>query len=192
MPLSISRGVFLLLSAAFLSAAAVAGPSVPPLDGPPVKPRCDSTVRVPAGFCAILVAEDLPAPRHIAAAPNGDLFAASNRGGVIALRDTNGDGRADLQRRWGRESGTGIALEGGFLYFAANGTVYRWPWAAGQLEPAQNAEVVVDSLPTGGHTAKPIAVHGHDLYVDIGSATRSEEHTSEFKSRLHLGCRFLL
>lgn len=173
MILSIPRGVCLLLSAAALTAALPAHRDPGTRPALPLKPRCDSTVRVPAGFCAILVAEGLPSPRHIAAAPNGDLFAASARGGVVALRDTNGDGRADLQKQWGRESGTGIELRGGFLYFAANGTIYRWPWAEGQLEPTRDAEVIVDSLPTGGHTAKPIALRGNDLYVDIGSATNS-------------------
>ena len=48
------------------------------------------------------------------------------------LRDTNSDGAADLVKTWGRDAGTGIALGGGFLYFGANATIYRWPWAAGQ------------------------------------------------------------
>src|SRR2546429_4116267 len=33
----------------------------------------------------------------------------------------------------------------------------------------------------------PIHLHGHQFYV-----TRSEEHTSELQSRLHLVCRLLL
>src|SRR2546422_6590228 len=32
----------------------------------------------------------------------------------------------------------------------------------------------------------------HDLEVDAGLAVRSEEHTSELQSRLHLVCRLLL
>ncbi|HVX87760.1 MAG TPA: PQQ-dependent sugar dehydrogenase [Gemmatimonadales bacterium] len=139
----------------------------------PPKPLCDTTLRVPAGFCAVLVAEGLSVPRQIAVAPNGDVFAASGRGGVIALRDTTGDGKADVVKTWGRDPGTGIALSGGYLYFAANATIYRWPWAAGQLEPTVNAEVIVDGLPTGGHSAKPIVVKDGALYVDIGSATNS-------------------
>ena len=164
------RNVVLAAAGALLAASA-------PLAGPvariAAKPACDPAVRVPPGFCATLFAEGLSAPRHIAVAPNGDVFAASARAGVIALRDTNGDGRADIRKGWGGEAGTGIAFDGGHLYFAADGTIYRWPWRAGQLEPTVNAEVVVRDLPTGGHTAKPIAVRGGDLFVDIGSATNS-------------------
>jgi len=136
-------------------------------------PACDPTIEVPAGFCAVLVAEGLRAPRHIVVAPNGDIFAASARGGVIALRDADGDGVAETKKEWGRDGGTGIALADGYLWFAANETIYRWKWAPGQLEPTADAEVVVQGLPTGGHTAKPIVVKDGFLYVDIGSGTNS-------------------
>src|SRR5437773_12124056 len=39
-------------------------------------------------------------------------------GGVLALRDTTGDGRGDLQAHFGTAGGTGIALASGALYFA--------------------------------------------------------------------------
>ncbi len=136
-------------------------------------PTCDATVTVPAGFCAVLVAEGLGAPRHIAVAANGDVFAALRRGGVVALRDTNADGVADIRRPFGEGRFDGIALEGGFLYAAQEARVIRWAWAAGQLEPAGEAQVVVRDMPTGGHTAKTIAVRGQFLYVDHGSLTNS-------------------
>ena len=141
-----------------------------PTAGPP---SCDPAVQVPTGFCAVLVAEGLRAPRHIVVALNGDIFAASNRGGVIALRDSDGDGVAETRKEWGREGGTGIALAEGYLWFAANETIYRWKWAPGQLEPTEAAEVVVQGLPSGGHTAKPIVVKDGFLYVDFGSGTNS-------------------
>lgn len=169
---SIRRGVF-LLSAALLTAVAVRVPAAP-RPAADLTPRCDSTVRVPAGFCAILFAQGLPAPRQIVVAPTGELFAASNRGGVIALRDTDGDGVSDARKQWGRDRSTGIALDGGYLYLGANRTIYRWPWAAGQLEPTVNAQVVVDELPADGdHVAKPILVHDGRMFVDFGSATNS-------------------
>jgi glucose/arabinose dehydrogenase len=134
---------------------------------------CDATIQVPTDFCAVLVAQGLKSPRHLVVAPNGDIFAASARGGVIALRDADGDGVAETTKSWGGEGGTGIALAEGYLWFAANATIYRWKWAPGQLEPSADAEVVVDHLPTGGHTAKPIVVKDGFLYVDFGSGTNS-------------------
>ncbi|HYD52067.1 MAG TPA: hypothetical protein VEA99_05550, partial [Gemmatimonadaceae bacterium] len=67
-------------------------------------------ITLPAGFCATIFADSLPGPRHLTVAPNGDVFvaltgrgAAANRvpGGVMVLRDADGDGRAEVQRKTG-------------------------------------------------------------------------------------------
>src|SRR5207249_5175939 len=85
-------------------------------------------ITLPAGFCAVVVADQVGAPRHLAVAQNGDLFVAlqSRPGGVLALRDTTGDGKADVTERFGSEGGTGIALGKGVLYFSSTTTVYRY------------------------------------------------------------------
>lgn len=161
------------LGALLLSAALASPPS------PPRAPACapdDAGLTLPAGFCASLVGQGLGAVRHLVAAPNGDLFVAveGGSGGVLALRDADGDGAAEVQKRFGPGGGTGIALANGFLYFATADRVIRWPWAEGQLEPAGDFEVIVHNLPVGGHRAKPIVVASGDrLFVDMGSLTNS-------------------
>src|SRR2546428_10880077 len=56
-------------------------------------------ITLPAGFCAAVVADNLGPARHLVAAPNGDVFVSVNNarrgqpGGVLALRDTDGDGK---------------------------------------------------------------------------------------------------
>jgi glucose/arabinose dehydrogenase len=144
---------------------------------------CDSTIQLPAGFCATLVAESLGPVRHLVVTPNGDLIAslASSRdrdrnvvaGGVVLLRDGNADGIWETRKRFGPEGGTGIALGEGYLWFTSATTIYRWKWAPGQLEPAGDPEVVVSELPAGGHSAKPIAVAAGYVYIDLGSLTNS-------------------
>jgi glucose/arabinose dehydrogenase len=113
--------------------------------------------------------------RHLAVAPNGDVFAAVRKGnGVLALRDTDGNGEADVQKSFGPSGGSGIALHEGYLYLATETTIVRWPWADGQLEPRDPATTIVDGLPGGGHSAKTIALLGGDtLIVNIGSSTNS-------------------
>lgn len=132
---------------------------------------------LPAGFCAELVGDNLGSVRHIVAASNGDLFVALDgrrEGGILALRDTNGDGRADIRKTFGPGRGSGIALRDGFLYFALTDRIIRYPWTAGQLEPLGPPETIVQGLPTGGHGAKGIAVSGnHVLYSSIGSRSNS-------------------
>ena len=133
-------------------------------------------ITLPQGFCAITVAESLGRARHIAVAPNGDLFVAMNnargaRGGVVALRDTDRDGRADLTERFGINGGTGILLHGTWLYFATNDAVLRYPMRPGSLTPSGEPDTVVMGLPSDrGHPAKSIAI-GRDgaLHVNIGS-----------------------
>lgn len=143
------------------------------------KPACDAGnagLTLPAGFCAVLVGDNLGSVRHIVVAPNGDLLVAldGRAGGILVLRDTNGDGRADVRRKFGPGGGSGIALRNGYLYFGLSDRIIRYPWAAGQLEPAGDPEIIVQGLPTGGHGAKGIAVSGDNvLYTSIGSRTNS-------------------
>src|SRR3989475_7761097 len=101
-----------------------------------VSPPCDADnggITLPAGFCAVVVADQVGAPRHLAVGPNGDLFVAlqSRPGGVLAPRGTTRDGKADVTERFGSEGGTGIALGNGVLYFSSTTTVDRCRLRAG-------------------------------------------------------------
>src|SRR5262249_60397375 len=77
-------------------------------------------IMLPSGFCAVVAADKLGTARHLTVAPNGDTFVAlqAKPGGVVALRDTNGDGKFDQKESFGEGSITGIALRNGYLYVA--------------------------------------------------------------------------
>ena len=131
---------------------------------------------LPTGFCAMLVLDAAGPVRHIVVAPNGDVFGALRDGNLIAARDTTGDGRADLVRRTHvGETGSGIALAGGYLYYATDEAVVRWAWRTGQLEPSGPPDTVVSRMVAGGeHSAKSIAVTaGGQLFVNIGAPSNS-------------------
>jgi glucose/arabinose dehydrogenase len=170
-------------TAAALALAAALGAAAGPrraARGPACDPGNGGLV-LPPGFCAVVVADRVGAPRHLAVAPNGDVFVAlENRrggpGGVLVLRDTSGDGRADVTASFGTAGGTGIALGRGALYFATRSTVLRYPMHAGRLLPVGEPEVVARDLPAdGNHTAKNLALSldGRTLFVNFGSATNS-------------------
>jgi len=136
---------------------------------------------LPAGFCAAVVAESLGPIRHITVAANGDVLGAvrarrnePNSGGVVVLRDADGDGRLEVQRRFGPAGGSGVALHGGFLYFSTDDAVVRWPWRTGQVEPGGPPDTVAHGLTNRGqHSAKGLALSGNALYVSIGAPSNS-------------------
>jgi glucose/arabinose dehydrogenase len=129
------------------------------------------------GFCALLVAESIGPSRHLVVLENGDVLVAvaGPRGGVRLLRDTTGDGKADVVKSFGVGGGTGIAFAGEYLYFATNDAIVRWHWQIGSLEPAGGPDTVVSGLTNRGqHAAKSITI-GSDgqLYVNIGAPSNS-------------------
>src|SRR6188472_1635807 len=79
-------------------------------------PACDpgnGGLKLPEGFCALVAADNLGAARHVAVSADGTVYVAiQNRGGdragVIALRDTDHDGKLETVERVGEKSTTGI------------------------------------------------------------------------------------
>src|SRR4051812_622389 len=144
-------------------------------------PRCapdNGGLNLPAGFCATIFADSLAGPRHLVVAPNGDVFVALQGrgrdvpGGVIGLRDTNGDGRADQRDSVSGFRSSEVALFDGSLYTENMTAVLRYKLPAGALAPSGAPDTVVQGLPPGGHFAKTFAIGGDGaLYVNVGSRT---------------------
>jgi len=146
-------------------------------------PACDPDnggITLPAGFCALVVADNLGVARHLAVAPNGDIYVAlmaegKKQGGVVALHDANGDGRFEVKETISDQNTTGIALHNGYLYIATPNSVLRYKMTAGQLKPAGAPETVVSGLPgVPQHGDKGIAFDGKgSLYVNVGAPSNA-------------------
>lgn len=146
-------------------------------------PTCDPDnggLKLPTGFCAQAVSDGIGAARHLVVAPNGDLYVALRRvgedgGGIVALRDADGDGRLETKERFGEGSTTGIALRNGYLYAATTAAVQRYKMTPGQLKPSGAMETVVAGLPGGrGHQDKGISFDGKGfLYVNVGAPSNA-------------------
>jgi glucose/arabinose dehydrogenase len=158
-----------------------ASPHRPPPDTtssvrlPVAKPACapdNAGLTLPAGFCAMIAADSLAQPRHPIVLPNGDVFVASARVGVIGLRDTTGDGRLDMVREWGGFGGSEVRIQRGYLFAETKTAVVRFPLAPGSLVAGGAADTIVSGLPTRGHAFKTFVIGGDNtLYVNIGSLT---------------------
>src|SRR5437879_2850746 len=123
---------------------------------------------VPSGFNVNLFAEGLEGPRWLALGPGGAVFVTlSDRGEIVRLIDTDGDGVADARSTVlsGLSYPFGLAFRGDTMYFAEQTAVKR-------LDPGATTPVtLVPNLPAGGHLSRTIAF-GPDnlLYVAIGSS----------------------
>ena len=142
----------------------------------PLRPdRDDGAIKLPPGFRALVVADDLGPLRFITVAPNGDIYAKMRTVGIIALRDKDGDGRAETRAAFAEGGGTGIALNGGYLYHSTASEVWRYKMTPGELVPKGPAELVVSGLPDERqHNAKSIAFDENGmLYVEVGSPSNA-------------------
>jgi glucose/arabinose dehydrogenase len=135
-------------------------------------PFSASTVKrlhVPPGFQVNVFAVGLRHPRMMEVAPDGTVFVTRrDEGDVLALRDADGDGRADMRRTVvANLSGVhGIALHEGRLYLASQTTIWRTTPAGGSLE------TIVSGLPDGGQHPNRMVRFGPDgmMYVSVGSS----------------------
>lgn len=150
---------------------------------------------LPAGFCASIYADHIGHARQMAVAVDGTLYVNTwsgvyykndtppPGGFLVALKDTDGDGKADVTERFGEsqaeggQGGTGLALYQGALYAESNDCIMRYPLTTGERAPKAKGEVVISGLPlTGDHPMHPFAITPKgDLLVDLGSATNACE-----------------
>jgi glucose/arabinose dehydrogenase/mono/diheme cytochrome c family protein len=150
-------------------------------------------ITLPPGFCATVFADGVGHARHLVVAPNGVVYVNtwSGRyygndtppagGFLVALQDTTGDGRADVDVRFGDSvesgsaGGTGIALYQGALFAEVDDRIVRYALPEGVIAPAGTPEVIVSGLPlTGDHPMHPFAIDAQGrMYVNSGSATNA-------------------
>ncbi|HEX6982252.1 MAG TPA: PQQ-dependent sugar dehydrogenase [Balneolaceae bacterium] len=134
---------------------------------------------LPEGFRAVVVAENLGPARHITIAENGDIYVSlqrqKNGGGIVALRDTNGDGKADQREYFGDHADTGIQLWNGFLFASSPTTIFRYEMSEDSLVPSTEPRVLVEGfIDQGQHNQKAFAINDEgELFVNVGAPSNS-------------------
>jgi glucose/arabinose dehydrogenase len=169
--MNIARVVLLLLASALAQSAFAAA---------------NDGLVLPKGFTVTVVHEGVGLARHIAIRDNGDIYVTTHqfpflgfdpakRIGVVALRDTNGDHKADVVQNFGDNDGTGIAIYEGMLYVSDDVGVYRYHFDGAALVPKQPAETVISGFPRERtHADKTFAFDGDGhIYVNVGAPSNS-------------------
>jgi glucose/arabinose dehydrogenase len=153
----------------------------------------DSGLKLPAGFCATVFADDIGHARHMVVAPSGVLYVNTwsgryygndtpHPGGfLVALQDKSGAGKADVIERFGETvqtggaGGTGIGMYKGSIYAEINDRIVRYSLPAGSIVPSGPADTIVSGLPLGGdHPMHPFIINAEgSMYVDAATAINS-------------------
>jgi glucose/arabinose dehydrogenase/mono/diheme cytochrome c family protein len=156
-------------------------------------PQDDSGLKLPAGFCATIFADGIGHARHLVVAPNGVVYVNTwsgryygndtpHAGGfLVALQDTTGAGKADVNERFGETvqsggaGGTGIGLYHGALYAEINDKIVRYALPAGSIVAKGPSTPIVTGLPLGGdHPMHPFAIdRDGSMYIDVATATNA-------------------
>jgi len=157
-------------------------------------PAGDSAqLKLPDGFCATIFADSIGKARDLVVAPNGDVYVTLESmtpsteqklggqpqtkapAGVAALRDANGDGKADSVKYFGDRGETGIGIYNGHLYVDQQTRIVRFPLDSSTLVPTGKMEVVVSGIPgPPGHVARNFFIDKDGtLYVNVGSPTNA-------------------
>ena len=136
-------------------------------------------ILLPGNFGAAVVADSLGRGRHLVVNENGDIYVhlrklTDDGYGILALRDTSGDGRADIIKGFSKVNGTGIELHNNFLYYSSRTEVFRSPMIGGQLLPLDDVDTLVHLVDGTGHMEKPFTFDGKGhMLVNVGSASNA-------------------
>lgn len=168
----------------------------------------DALPKVPAGYSITAFATGLKIPRQVLVLPNGDILVAEGAGSsapplrpkdfiagfikasgktpveggnrITLLRDTDGDGRADVRSVLidGLNAPYGLAHVNGSLYVANQDALLRYPYIDGQTRITAPGVKLAD-LPAhiNHHWTKALAASpdGTRLFVGIGSNSNITE-----------------
>jgi glucose/arabinose dehydrogenase/mono/diheme cytochrome c family protein len=190
-----------LWSAIAVFGAGIAATSVTPAEGLAAETRTatdacaenDSGLKLPPGFCATVFADGIGHARQLVVASNGVVYVNTwsgryygndtpHAGGfLVALQDTTGAGKANVNERFGESvqsggaGGTGIGLYKDSLFAEINDKIVRYALSAGSIVPKAPAVPIVTGLPlTGDHPMHPFIIDNDgSMYIDVATATNA-------------------
>jgi len=149
----------------------------------------EAGLSLPPGFCATIFADNVGHARHMAVAADGTVYVNTwmsryfrtpppEGGFIVALRDEDGDGKAERIERFGTASagdemggGTGIAIWKDGLFVQVDDRIVRYQLREGEAVPSAEPTVILQNLRMDGdHMMKAIAIdEAGNLFINSGS-----------------------
>lgn len=133
-----------------------------------------SGIRLPPGFSIAVYSEQVPGARSMTLADDGTVYVGTlSEGKVYALRDANGDGKAEPPQTVasGLNAPNGVAWLGGALYLAEVSRISRLDAAALRGTLPATPRVLYDGYPADRHHGWKYLRAGPDgkLYTAVGA-----------------------
>lgn len=136
------------------------------------------SLKLPAGFAVHKFAE-IANPRMLAVAPDGTVYVSQRSPGTVSmLKDTNGDGVADVQKVVAEKKQMhGLTIDDGKMYLVTVKEVFvadiNRDGSLGEMR------TIIGDLPDAGqHPNRTLAVRGGKLYITVGSTCNSCDETN--------------
>lgn len=165
-----------------------------------LSPRPEGAMpQAPSGYSVSLYASELDNPRLLRTAPNGDVFLAESRTGLIKVfRSKPGVDKAEVTELFATELKRpfGIAFyplgpNPQWIYIGNTDSIVRFPYKSGDLKASGPSQVIVSNLPSGGqlpgggHWTRDIAFSqkGDKMFVSVGSLTNIDDPDTNPKEK---------
>lgn len=136
-------------------------------------------LKLPGGFKATVIAENIGNARHIAVTPTGNIFVKLSKlkegKGIAVIREMKAVTSA-TPSGFGTFGGTGIAVKNGYLYASSNKEIYRFKLDEKNevVNPDAPELIVTGLVDEGQHNSKSIALdNAGNIYVNIGAPSNS-------------------
>jgi glucose/arabinose dehydrogenase len=150
---------------------------------------CDESIKLPAGFCATVFSDSAGPLRHLTVRKNGDVIVGvldvrRQVGGMLALRDTNHDGHADVAERFGEAGVHGVLLVGDSVLYASTASAILRYHFADSLTPRKHVDTIVVGLPVRPPPSHSIAMDARgNLIVSVGAVSNGCQATEAPNTR---------
>lgn len=124
--------------------------------------------------------------RHITVRANGDVFVAMLDGQIVALRDADGDGKAERMERRFVGGTTSIEARGDFLYFSSDVALFRLRFGEALMPDGEPEMIVSGWQRQRSHAHKTFALDDAG-FVYINAATPSNACQLQMRTPLSPG-----